>query len=110
MDYQLTCSFNEVGRHWEAALSGEIDIFNAVDLKNELVEVFTKNNADIHLDCQELSYIDSTGLGALVGIHKAVNEGGHVIRLDGLRPSIIKLFKITNLDMMFDIEGGAGNG
>jgi hypothetical protein len=27
-----------------------------------------------------------------------------------LRPSIIKLFKITNLDMMFDIEGGAGNG
>ena len=110
MDYQLICAFNEMMGRWDMVLSGEVDIFNAMGMKEDLLTHFTERRADIYLDCKELTYIDSTGLGALAGLLMTVKQYGFNICLTSVKPGILKLFKITNLDSMFAFEGGTDNG
>ena len=54
------------GENTKIVLSGEIDIYTST-FSNELNEVVSSCTGDIFIDCKELSYIDSTGLGILVG-------------------------------------------
>ena len=60
------------------------------------------------IDCKELKYIDSTGLGVLIGVLKRIkdnngNDSGN-ITITNLKPYIEKIFKITGLDKIFLIE------
>ena len=56
------------------------------------------------IDCRDLSYIDSTGLGVFASILKRTKEQGSEIVLVGLKNNIRKLFNITGLDKLFVIE------
>ncbi|MCL2336039.1 MAG: STAS domain-containing protein, partial [Firmicutes bacterium] len=95
----------EDAKSWMVALTGEIDIFNSPDLKQRMLEMIEEKKGDIYLDCKNLTYMDSTALGALVGILKNVKLYGGEIHLLHLRPSLSKLFHITNLDKVFVLEG-----
>ena len=55
-------------------LSGEIDISTAPEFKTRLYELIGDGTKDIELICDRLSYIDSTGLGILVGALKRVKN------------------------------------
>ena len=55
--------FDAAENCWRIQLFGDIDIYNAPELKKELLGA---TDADICLDCAHLKYIDSTGLGVLV--------------------------------------------
>ena len=110
MDFQLEHVFDEGNRRWDIAVSGEIDIFNSADLKTELTKLYEEKNADLYLRCGKLEYIDSTGLGALVGVLNGIKGGGYSIHLAAVKPNIVKLFKITNLESVFVMEDGADNG
>ena len=57
---------------------------------------------DIVFDFENLEYIDSTGLGALIFIYKSVYENNKV-KIENVKPNIKKLFTITKLDTMFMI-------
>ena len=84
-------------------LFGEVDMFNAGEFK----KIFSPNDSrEIIVDCENLDYIDSTGLGALVSVLKKAKEFGGTVRIIGLKPQIYKLFELTELDSIFDIEVG----
>ncbi|MDF2986345.1 MAG: anti-sigma-factor antagonist [Eubacterium sp.] len=85
-------------------LSGEIDIYTCQTFKSELNEVVNTFKGDIYLDCKELTYIDSTGLGILVGALKEIRKGNNNIYICNLKDNIKKLFIITGLDKLFKIE------
>jgi anti-sigma B factor antagonist len=85
-------------------LSGEIDIYNTQKLKDELYKIVDDNKTNIKMDCENLEYIDSTGLGVLVGILKKVKEHNKEIYVYNLKDSIKKLFLITGLEKLFIIE------
>ena len=51
-------------------LSGEVDIYTSQELKENLYRVVETNKKDLIIDCKELNYIDSTGLGIFVGALK----------------------------------------
>ncbi len=105
MDYILEERFDEDKNSWVIKISGEIDIFNSENFKQKLLELIKQKNANIHVDCKLLDYVDSTGLGALVAVLKNVKSYGGDIYLMNIRPNLAKLFKITNLDRVFKIEG-----
>ena len=89
---------------WMLDLSGEIDIYNADDLKNDLQILIGEHQSDVEIDCNELKYIDSTGLGVLVSALKLVKEYDGHVKLFNLKPHIAKIFYLTGLTKIMEIE------
>lgn len=100
----LDSNFDETRDYWEVNLYGEVDIYNADGLKSQLNSLIDEKKADIILDCTNLKYIDSTGLGVLVSALKKVKEAGKQISIINLKPYIAKIFTLTGLDKVFVIE------
>jgi anti-sigma B factor antagonist len=68
----------------------------------ELVTPLIHRGGRIVLDFTDLEYLDSSGLGALVGLKvSAINRGLCVLELVNLTPRIKKLLSITNLLQLF---------
>ena len=97
-------SYLESQKKWVVQLHGEIDIYNAPELKKELERAIEIHPADMHVDCEHLAYIDSTGLGVLVSALKKLKEHGHQIIISGLKPHIYKIFELTDLNRLFVFE------
>jgi anti-sigma B factor antagonist len=85
-------------------LKGEVDISTAPEFKARLYELVGEGDKDIELFCEELSYIDSTGLGILVGALKRVKKNENSVYIYRLKDNIKKLFRITGLDKVFILE------
>ncbi len=92
------------GQNTRVVISGEIDIYTSQIFKNELNEVINSSAGDIFIDCKELTYIDSTGLGILVGALKEIRKDNYDIYICNLKDNIKKLFIITGLDKLFKIK------
>lgn len=84
-------------------LQGDLDINSNKEFKEKVNSVQGIKN--ITVNCENLSYIDSTGLGAFVSIYKNIKEKGEKLVITGLKPHIKKIFLITDLDKVFEIEG-----
>jgi len=88
----------------KVVISGEADIYTSSELKERLYDIIDKNQMDLKIECSELKYIDSTGLGIFAGAFKKAKEIDRKIYLIGLKNNIKKLFIITGLDKFFIIE------
>ena len=84
-------------------LQGDLDINSNKEFKEKVNSV--KGVKKIIVNCENLSYIDSTGLGAFISIYKHIKEKGEKLVITGLKPHIKKIFLITDLDKVFEIEG-----
>jgi anti-sigma B factor antagonist len=84
-------------------LEGELDTYNCGQLRSTLVEHVDAGRNRIIVDMSQVQYIDSTGLGSLVGGLKRVSEHGGVMRIVCANPQILKVFEITSLDKVFPI-------
>lgn len=92
------------GKDTQIVLSGEIDIYSSQSFKSELNKIVESCKGDLYIDCKELTYIDSTGLGILVGALKEIRKDNNNIFICNLKDNIKKLFLITGLDKLFKIE------
>lgn len=105
MSLELQVYFNEDKDAWVIEPEGEIDIYTSPSFKNKVLNSYMEKKTDIIIDGNDLEYIDSTGLGALISILKAIEEDEHKIHLINIKPNIKKLFDITELDKLFIIRG-----
>jgi len=96
--------WSEQNNTWHISLSGEIDIYNAPELKDNMLKLIEENKGDILIDCADLKYIDSTGLGVLISALRRVKEYNGKITIKNLKPYIYRIFAITGLDKVFTIE------
>ncbi|MCY6370824.1 STAS domain-containing protein [Clostridium ganghwense] len=64
------------------------------------------SNGEKHfvLNFSNCTFIDSTGLGVLVGIYKKCMELNGSLKLHSLNQQVMKVFKLTRLDKIFDIQ------
>lgn len=85
-------------------LSGDIDLGNAEEFYNLVSEAYAQTPANLHFDCAQLNFIDSTTLGTFVKILKKAKTDGNTVRLTALQPKIKKLFLICALDSIMEIE------
>jgi anti-sigma B factor antagonist len=87
------------------ALSGEIDLYTAPELKQELIRVIDGGASRVIIDLTETSFIDSTTLGVLVSGLKRLRPNGGELALVITDRNIRKVFDITGLDRVFPIRG-----
>lgn len=85
-------------------IDGELDIFNAQDVRVRVLDEYEKSKSDIILDFSHVSFMDSTGLGVLISIQKVLNDDGYKLRIVNVDPKIKKIFVITELEEVFDIK------
>lgn len=83
---------------------GEIDAFTAPVLQERLASVEKVEEMQAELDLSEVGYMDSTGLGVFVGFYKAVKANGGHVKIIGVNKRLKRLFEITGLDEIMDIE------
>jgi anti-sigma B factor antagonist len=83
---------------------GEIDVATSPLLRSELAVVLTLRPDEITLDLRDVSFVDSSGLGVLVGALKRLREaGGDRFAIVGAQDAVRKIFGITGLNTMFDL-------
>lgn len=80
---------------------GEVDIHTSGNLKDALNNLLNEKETDIRINCEKLIYIDSTGLGVLIGVLKRVKKNENNIYIEGAQTNISKLLNITGLDKIF---------
>ncbi|WP_303867031.1 STAS domain-containing protein [Acetobacterium wieringae] len=85
------------------SIKGEIDIYS-IEKFREIIEERIKTQApEIILDCSELSYMDSTGMGVLIELRNKTKEMGQKIIMMNPRPNIKKLLSLTGVDKIIEI-------
>ncbi|MDQ2866429.1 MAG: STAS domain-containing protein [Candidatus Eremiobacteraeota bacterium] len=84
-------------------LRGSLDIATSPTVRAALVEAASEGNHEIIVDLTKLAFLDSTGLGALIGAHRRALERGGNVRLAVGDGSIARLLNITGLIRVFPV-------
>ncbi|HVB07055.1 MAG TPA: STAS domain-containing protein [Acidimicrobiales bacterium] len=83
------------------ALRGEIDLSSSPQLREALVRLQEEEPPVVVLDLSDVTFLDSTGLGILIGALKRRESAGGDLRLVITRPNLLKVFEITGLTTVF---------
>ncbi|MFL6163628.1 MAG: STAS domain-containing protein [Jatrophihabitantaceae bacterium] len=99
----LVLNERDVDSHEVVEVHGEVDVHSAPQLRDRLIEVIDAGNTSVVVDLSWLQFIDSTGLGALVAALNHANANGASFRLVCKADRLLKVFRITGLDEVFEI-------
>ncbi|MDR2162404.1 MAG: STAS domain-containing protein [Clostridiales Family XIII bacterium] len=98
MSLSINGNYDEQKKRWSFDLIGEIDISNAHQLRKQLEAAYDVHPSDIYLDLDKLNYIDSTGLGVIIGVYGAIRGNEHKTVILNPKDNVKKLLRITSLD------------
>ncbi|MDH7570900.1 MAG: STAS domain-containing protein [Armatimonadota bacterium] len=89
-------------RHASAvSVAGEVDVFTAPRLRETLLELERDNIHHVVLDLERVAFMDSVGLGVLLGALRRARAGGGNLVLCGASERLRRLFEITGLSGAF---------
>jgi anti-sigma B factor antagonist len=86
------------------SVAGEVDVYTAAQLRSALDEEVAAEHVQLVVDLDEVTFLDSTGLGVLVGRLKLVRNQSGWLRLVCSNERILRVFRITGLDKVFGIH------
>jgi anti-sigma B factor antagonist len=84
-------------------LSGSLDLATAPTVRAALVEAAEHGSHRIIVDLNRVEFLDSTGLGALIGAHRRSKEQGGEVSLTVPEGQILRLLRITGLLKVFGV-------
>ena len=103
----LTIASREVDGRAVVAVGGEIDVYTAPQLRDAITELVGAGKYDITIDLEAVEFLDSTGLGVLVGGLKKVRAHDGSLQLVCNQDRLLKIFRITGLAKVFTIHASA---
>jgi anti-sigma B factor antagonist len=103
----LTLSTREVDGTTIVAVGGEIDVYTAPKLRDKITELVGDGIYTIVIDMEAVEFLDSTGLGVLVGGLKKVRAHDGSLELICTQDRLLKIFRITGLAKVFVIHESA---
>lgn len=86
-------------------LEQSLDATNIQEFKQFMSERVQAGSRHIAFDLSGIEFIDSSGLGGIISVLKAVGEAGNVA-LFGVNENVRTLFKLTRTDRIFPIVPG----
>jgi anti-sigma B factor antagonist len=103
MVMELQISTNRTGNRVVVAPQGEIDLSTNDTFRKAIDEAFINGPADLVIDLNGVTFIDSTGLGALIGARRRAHafRGSLVVVCD--THVVLRVLRITGLDRVFTI-------
>ncbi|MBE6846080.1 MAG: STAS domain-containing protein [Ruminococcus sp.] len=88
-----------------AYLSGEIDHHSALLLRQEIDLAVRENNpSELILDFSEVSFMDSSGIGLVMGRYRVMNESGGTVTIHNPSPNIKKVMKLSGIEKLASIN------
>jgi anti-sigma B factor antagonist len=89
---------------WVLILTGEIDASNSVELDAAVSEVLEEGAKKILIDCSELDYISSAGLGVFMSYLDDFEENNVKMVIFNLKDKVFQVFHILGLDQLITIR------
>lgn len=77
---------------------GRLNMVSARQLKETFSDLVAAGSSRIVVDLAETTFLDSSGLGALIGGLKAARQAGGDLRIARPTPAVVSVFELTNLD------------
>ncbi len=99
----LDVAVESVGGRSLIALAGEVDVYSAHKLRETIKDLVEEGHYDLVVDLEKVAFLDSTGLGVLVGGLKRVRNHGGELGIICSQEKILRIFRITGLTKVFPI-------
>ena len=100
---ELSLATRTVGEFAVVVVGGEEDVYTAPQLREGLLELIDAGVEHVVVDLGGVDFLDSTGLGVLVGALKRLRTVGGSFGLVFDREPLLKIFRITALDQVFPL-------
>jgi anti-sigma B factor antagonist len=100
---ELSLATRTVAEHTVLEVGGEVDVYTAPRLRERLVELVDAGARNVVVDLGGVEFLDSTGLGVLVGAMKRLRVAHGRFGLVCSKEALLKIFRITALDQVFPI-------
>jgi anti-sigma B factor antagonist len=97
---ELSCRTGANG-YQIVSVTGELDIATAEQAYSYISEVIDGRSAPVTVDLSGLTFCDASGLGALARVARHARQAGRQLMLESVRPSVMKIMRITGLDRAF---------
>lgn len=82
-------------------VGGEVDVYTAPQLREHVIKLIANGTRHIVADLSDVEFLDSTGLGALVGSLKRLREQDGSLALVATASKILTVFRVTGLNRVF---------
>lgn len=100
----MKTEYSVVDKEVVVTMNGSIYVEEATEIREKLIEYIDKGFNNFLISMAGVDYIDSSGLGVLVAIHKrALQHGGKVV-IKGLTGIVKELFELTRLNKVFELQ------
>ncbi|MGK7752778.1 MULTISPECIES: STAS domain-containing protein [unclassified Roseovarius] len=99
---QLTCATHN-NINVITVEDNRIDAASAIRFKDEMRTLTDEGPEHVVLDLSGVTFVDSSGLGAIVASMKQLGDGRR-LDLAGLTPDVAKVFRLTRMDSIFAIH------
>jgi anti-anti-sigma factor len=108
----LTVRESHAGGEYRLVLVGELDIASAPILEATVARLCEDGRSASVLDLSELTFMDSTGLRAVLAADKMCQDYGHRFSLTGATGAVQRLFELTGVmgALQFEAEGPGAAG
>ena len=100
----LSLETRELDGHTLVAVGGEIDVYTAPKLRDKITELVGSGHHSLIIDMEKVDFLDSTGLGVLVGGLKKIRAEDGSMSLICSQERLLKIFQITGLAKVFTIH------
>ena len=86
------------------AAPAEITASSAATFRQFITGSLKAQHINLDLDMRSTTFVDSSGLGALISLHKHLTERGGKVRLLNPRQSVLQLLELTRMHKIFEID------
>lgn len=100
----MKIEISEDGDKTVIALHGAFDAAASKEARETFSSLLAQGKRNFLVQLNHVDFIDSSGLGALVGFFKKVRLGEGDMRLSGVQKPIQKIFELTHLDRVFPMD------
>ena len=85
-------------------IEGEVDVSNASELRDALDTALADGAKEVEADFTEVAYIDSTGIGVLVGAAHRAQESGSVLVVANPQKNVERVFSLLGVDKDLNVR------
>lgn len=85
-------------------IEGEVDVSNASELRDALDTALADGAKEVEADFAEVAYIDSTGIGVLVGAAHRAQESGSVLVVANPQKNVERVFSLLGVDKDLNVR------
>lgn len=91
---------------WLMSLHGELDLAAVPSFRSATSEALRDGWTDMIIDLQQVEFIDSAGIGVLIGLRRRTMETDGSLRLR-VSPEVLRVLSLSNVDSLFAVEAAA---